>query len=142
MDLQRLKANKWKIFVLIVVGLFILAVIAGHSKIKMRRVSLTDEQSKNVIELAKNSVRDRITDEFTVTSLNFGRNIELSSGETTTLVHVHFVSPEGNLTYSVIVDLNGKRAIQIVESRDFMTRQRNYSHRKRRLPFFFDLRHR
>lgn len=131
MNIESVKANKWKIFSLVIIGLFVLTVVAGYAMRKDRPgyglhrpspVQLSDDEKQKALDVARAALEGKITDEFTPQISDFGFEIEKESGETT-LVFVSFSSATGDRAYRVAVDLDTGEAVLIMEARGWMAAQ-------------------
>ncbi len=120
---------KWKAFSLIMIGLFVAVVALGYSEYfsykgkrelyKGERVQLTEEEKQMIVDIAKNALRDKITEEFTPVASDFGWRVKLNS-ETKTMSRVYFHSSSQNITYRIMIDMDRKEAVQIIETRSWM----------------------
>lgn len=111
------------------IGLFVAVVALGYSEYfshkgkrelyKGERVQLTEEEKRMIVDIAKNALRDKITEEFTPVASDFGWRVKLNS-ETKTMSRVYFYSSSQNTTYRIMIDMDRKEAVQITETRGWM----------------------
>lgn len=111
------------------IGLFVAVVALGYSEYfahkgkrelyKGERVQLTEEEKQVIVGIAKNALKDKITEEFTPVAGDFGWRVKLNS-ETKTMSRVYFYSSSQNTTYRIIIDMDRKEAVQIIETRGWM----------------------
>lgn len=117
-------ADKWKIFSLALIGLFVLTIVAGYALHKDHRVQLGEEEKQLAVDVATEALGGRLTGDFTSQVSDFGVRVEPESGERTTMVFVHFSSETDDRAYRVAVDLEKGEAVLIVEAKDWMAKGR------------------
>lgn len=123
-------ADKWKIFSLAIIGLFVLTIVAGYSVHQDRRVQLGDKEKQLAVDVATEALAERITEEFASTVRDVGLRVSPESGATTTIVFVYFSSATDDRAYRVGVDLEEEKAVLIVEARDWMAEGSGSRHGK------------
>ncbi|MEE8168412.1 MAG: hypothetical protein V3T58_06025 [Candidatus Hydrothermarchaeales archaeon] len=124
MNILGVKADKWKIFCLVIIGLLVLTIVLGYALHKGRKVQLMEEEKQLAVDVATEALAGRITDEFTPNVRDYGWMVKLESGETTTLAFVYFSAVTETRRYRVAVDLEGGKAVQITENRGWMAEGR------------------
>lgn len=118
MNLSSIKADKWKIISLVIIGIFALTILMGYlQQNENHGLSLSDEEKEMAINLAVEAMEGRITEDFSPQVRDSGFRIIDRSGNNYTMAFVTFTSEKEDLNYQVVVDLNEGKIMQIIENR-------------------------
>lgn len=115
MALPDIKADKWKIVSLILIGIFAVMLFSSFSTHQRQVVELSDEEKAFAVDLATEALEGRITDDFTP-SIRGGHKFEAEAGEQLLMAGVQFTSETDDKSYLVMVDLTGGEVVSIIEN--------------------------